>query len=108
MKIAQMLPDDDTTVVEIGAGTGAVTRATLERLPASAQLFAIENKRSFMEDLYSIDDNRCLAIQEDAFLVSACLTYLCRRPPDAIITGIPLSTVAADVRTKYVRHLRNA
>src|SRR3974377_801362 len=39
------------TIVELGAGTGAVTRAILERLPRTALLFAVDNNQSFVDHL---------------------------------------------------------
>src|SRR3974377_115511 len=39
------------TVVELGAGTGAVTREILGRLPRTGRLFAVDNNPRFVEHL---------------------------------------------------------
>ena len=86
------------TVVELGPGTGGTTAAFLQAMSAKAQLLAVELDPVFHQHL-------CSAIQDPRFLLElgsaerlADLLAARRMPaPEAIISGIPFSTMPPDV-----------
>ncbi len=81
-------------VVELGPGTGGTTRAFLRAMPSSAHLLAIELNDQFAARLRtSIRDPR-LSIQQGSAEFIADFLAAHRLPaPDAVISGIPFSTM---------------
>ncbi len=73
-------------VVELGAGTGPVTREILRRLPESASLTCFEINREFCRCLESIDDPRLRVVNDDA---AKCERYVDRA--DCVVSGLPLT-----------------
>lgn len=86
------------TVVELGPGTGGTTAAFLQAMPAQAQLLAIELEPQFHQHL-------CRVIHDPRFLLELgsaerLADFLAARrlpAPDAIISGIPFSTLPPEV-----------
>jgi phosphatidylethanolamine/phosphatidyl-N-methylethanolamine N-methyltransferase len=81
-------------VVELGPGTGGTTRAFLRALPAGAQLLAIELNQDFAARLRtSIRDPRFRLAQGSAEGIAGFLAEHRLPAPDAIVSGIPFSTM---------------
>ena len=84
------------SVVELGPGTGGTTAAFLRAMPANAQLLAIELDPDFHQLLRNtlVDPRFNLELGSAEHLAD----YLAERwmpAPDAIISGIPFSTMPA-------------
>jgi phospholipid N-methyltransferase len=85
-------------VVELGPGTGGTTRALLAQMEEPARLLAIELEPRFHAHLSRSFRDRRLALELgsaerlEEFLVSRRLPA-----PEAIVSGIPFSTMPADV-----------
>lgn len=85
-------------VVELGPGTGGTTRAFLRALPASAHLLAIELSPTFHARICAgIRDPRLIAQLGSAEQIEAFLEARRLPAPDAVISGIPFSTMPTDV-----------
>jgi phosphatidylethanolamine/phosphatidyl-N-methylethanolamine N-methyltransferase len=97
------------TVVELGPGTGGTSAAFLRVMPAQAQLLAIELDGDFHQHL-------CRAIRDPRFLLALgsaeqLADFLAERrlpAPDAIISGIPFSTMPAEVAQKIAAAVAGA
>lgn len=86
------------TVVELGPGTGGTSAAFLRAMPAQAQLLAIELDRHFHQHLSgAIGDPRFLLALGSAEHLADFLAERRMAAPDAIISGIPFSTMPAEV-----------
>jgi phosphatidylethanolamine/phosphatidyl-N-methylethanolamine N-methyltransferase len=86
------------TVVELGPGTGGTTAAFLQAMPASSQLLAIELDRDFHQHLgASIPDPRFALELGSAERIGEFLAARRMPAPDAIVSGIPFSTMPPDV-----------
>jgi phosphatidylethanolamine/phosphatidyl-N-methylethanolamine N-methyltransferase len=80
-------------VVELGGGTGGITRSLLQAIGAHSRLLVIERTAKFVETLQRIDDDRLEVVHGCA---SSIATELKRRgypAADAVISGIPFSTM---------------
>lgn len=90
------------TVIELGAGTGGTTRAILRGLPQNGRLLVIEINARFCRRLRQIRDTRLIVHRGSAQeLQDAIATY--RLPaPDAIISGIPFSTMSPDTGNRIL------
>ena len=86
------------TVVELGPGTGGTTRAFLRALPARAHLLAIELSPVFHARISSaIGDPRFVAQLGSAEQIAEFLAARRLPAPDAVISGIPFSTMPGAV-----------
>ena len=83
-------------VVELGPGTGGTTRAILREMPQHARLLSIEINPHFHAMLSSIKDDRIIAHLGSACELREILNAYHLAPPNAIISGIPFSTMSRD------------
>lgn len=88
---------DAKVVVELGPGTGGMTRALLAAMPKDARLIAFERTSEFVRRLSTIDDDRLEVIEGCASTVAAALRERGLSGADAIVSGIPFSTLPADL-----------
>jgi phosphatidylethanolamine/phosphatidyl-N-methylethanolamine N-methyltransferase len=92
------------SVVELGPGTGGTTAAFLRALPAKAQLLAIELDRDFHRHLRtSVNDPRFLLELASAEDLQDLLALRRLPPPDAIVSGIPFSTMPPEVSRRIAQ-----
>ncbi len=97
------------TVVELGPGTGAVTRALLARLPAEARLLAVETNADFVAALRrTIRDPRLTVVHGSAADLRAHLRAHGLGRVDAAISGIPFSTMPEALRGAVLDAVRDA
>jgi len=88
---------DARVVVELGPGTGGTTRALLQALPAQARLLAIESNPHFCARLRRrIADPRLVVQEGSAVDLKAHLARWGVLTADAVISGIPFSTLPID------------
>lgn len=92
--VLKRLPPGTLSVVEYGAGTGAITRPLLERLPSDGKLISFELSTEFKKNLSQITDAR-LNVRYGAVLdLLPQATVDFPNGADAIISGIPFSLIA--------------
>ena len=87
-------------VVELGPGTGAVTRAILHRLPADARLLAVEIDAAMARRLEdTLPDPRLRVIHGSAADLPAILAAEgVFAPVDAVISGLGMSLLLPEIR----------
>ena len=94
------------TVVELGPGTGGTTRALLKAMGPAAVLLAIELDTDFFDGLQrSIGDPRLLLEQGSAERLGDLLEEHGLPQPDAIVSGIPFSTMPAPVSRNIAKSI---
>ncbi|MFI5443708.1 class I SAM-dependent methyltransferase [Polaromonas sp. UC242_47] len=85
------------TVVELGPGTGGTTAAFLRAMPPAAQLLAIELDAHFYQHLrITLQDPRFTLELGSAEQLEDLLAASGVPMPDAIVSGIPFSTMAPE------------
>ena len=86
-------------VVELGPGTGVVTRELLKRLPADGRLLAIELSQAFAAQLPAwIGDPRLTVIQGSAESVDEHLRSHGVERADAVVSSLPFASMPASRR----------
>ena len=80
-------------VVELGPGTGGVTRAVLAALPPGARLLAVEINSEFARLLQGQRDPRLIVHSGSAVELAAILRQHGLARPDVVLSGIPFSTI---------------
>lgn len=90
------------TIVELGTGTGGITRAILEAMPRDARLLGIEINACFQELLTGCRDSRLIPHAGSAEHLREILGQHRLPAPDAIISGIPFSTMDRGLGTRIL------
>lgn len=89
-------------VVELGPGTGGTTRAILEAMPADGRLLTIELDPQFSALLEDIGDPRLVSHIGSAAELGEILEQHGLPAPDAVISGIPFSTMPRSIAETIV------
>ena len=97
------------TVVELGPGTGGTTAAFLRAMAPTARLLAIELDREFHEHLCrSLTDPRLILELGNAERLADFLAAHRLPAPDAIVSGIPFSTMPPQVSDRIAAAIAQA
>lgn len=92
------------SAVELGPGIGGTTAALLHALPPSGRLLAIELDAHFHAHLArKLHDPRLALALDSAERVAELLSAHEMPPPDAIVSGIPFSTMPPEVSDRIAR-----
>lgn len=81
-------------VVELGPGTGGVTRAILRAMPPHAKLLSIEINSRFHALVSSIEDDRLITHRGSACELKEIISNYDLDAPNAVVSGIPFSTMS--------------
>lgn len=82
------------TVIELGPGTGGTTRAILRAIGPDSRLLAIELSGHLHALVSRIQDPRLIAHRGNAQQLREIIAAHALGAPDAVISGIPFSTMA--------------
>ena len=104
---AAHLPDAQV-VVELGAGTGGTTLSMLAALGPGGRLIAIERTADFVPVLEAIEDERFDVVHGCASSIVEQLTSRGIEGADAVISGIPFSTMPAGLCEEIAGAIRDA
>lgn len=94
-------------IVELGPGTGGTTRALLAAMPGDAKLLTIELDARFAELLEEIDDPRLISHTGSAAELGEILDLYKLPAPEAIVSGIPFSTMPREIGGRVLDAVRD-
>ncbi|MSU45474.1 MAG: hypothetical protein EXS47_02500 [Candidatus Zambryskibacteria bacterium] len=77
-------------IVELGAGSGIMTRELLKRMNKEAKLIVFETNKDFYKDLKKVNDKRMVVYNQSALNLEK---YFNIETVDYIISGVPLSNL---------------
>jgi phospholipid N-methyltransferase len=108
--VAKLIPPtNDLVVVELGSGTGVITKEILKKLSASSKLLAFENNRGLAEFLrQNIKDPRLIVVRKSAAEINQHLAFLGFEKADYIISGLPLGTFKQSDRAHILSSAKDA
>jgi len=107
--MAQIDWDRARVLVEFGPGVGTITREALKRMRHDAVLVVIELNEDFVQYLSSsIRDPRLRVVHGSAAHVRRILSEQGLAPADYIISSLPYSLLAEEMRREIVEESRNA
>jgi phospholipid N-methyltransferase len=90
-------------IVEYGPGVGSITAEILQRMRPDALLIAIETNSDFVKFLRrAFPDRRLRVMEGSAESVDEILRQHGHEHVDYIISGIPFSTIPADLRERIL------
>ena len=101
-------PASARLVVELGAGTGGVTRSLLREMDANAQLLAIERNADFVKKLKQIQDSRLDIVHGCASSLGEEMKRRGLPSADAVISGIPFSTLSGAIAAATIHAIYGA
>ncbi len=90
-------------VVELGAGTGGITRAILRAMPQHAKLLSIEVNPHFHTLLKDIEDDRLILHLGSAYELKEIISLYDLGAPNVVISGIPFSTMNPGTGTQILK-----
>ena len=99
---------DARTLVELGPGTGGTTRALLRAAAAHAKLLAIEINPRFARLLRRTPDPRLVVHEGSASEIKLALAQHGLPAADAILSGIPFSTMSRSLGLEILRSVHDA
>src|SRR3990167_4357838 len=79
------------TILELGAGSGVITRELLKKMSKGSKLVVFETNKDFFRDLKKIEDERIIVYNQSALRLQE---YLNKQVVDYIISGIPLAMLS--------------
>jgi phospholipid N-methyltransferase len=92
-------------IVEYGPGVGVITAEILRRMRSDAVLIAIELNPDFVTHLRSaLPDERLKVVEGSAEAVGEILQRFGHERANYIISGIPFSTIPAEIRERILRN----
>lgn len=96
-------------LVEYGPGTGTFTRRILERMRPDAKLIAFEVDPDFCSFLRkTISDPRFHLFEESAANVHSVLKRFEPSQADAVVSGIPFTTIPPELRIQIIQSTHSA
>jgi phosphatidylethanolamine/phosphatidyl-N-methylethanolamine N-methyltransferase len=95
-------------VVELGPGTGGTTRALLDALPGDARLLVIELNPRFAALLRELRDPRLIVHESSAEHLAQVRAQHGLGLADAVISGIPFSTIPPAVARAIMAAIRSS
>lgn len=99
---------DARTIVELGPGTGGTTRAVLRAMSPQAKLLSIEINPRFAHLLRRMPDPRLTVHEGSASEIMQALAQHRLPPADAILSGIPFSTMSRPLGLEILRSVHDA
>src|SRR5262245_54469801 len=95
-------------LVELGPGTGGTTRALLNALPAEGRLLAVELEPRFAAILREMNEPRLIVHEGSAEHLLETLRAHGLGAPDAVISGIPFSTMETPLGRRIAKSIHEA
>ncbi|TAK03342.1 methyltransferase domain-containing protein [Patescibacteria group bacterium] len=101
-RVADAIPAGTKSVLELGAGDGALTRELLKRLPSDGRVYAVEVKPEFARALEAIGDPRLVVFEGDALDVRADAARHGVTSFDAVVSSLPFALFAEGARDRII------
>ena len=95
-------------IVELGAGTGPITKEMLAMMRPDAKLIVFEINSSFINALKQISDSRLIIMNDSAANMIPRLGEQGITKADYVISTLPLAQIKARAKTKILKAIFNA
>ncbi|WP_018629074.1 class I SAM-dependent methyltransferase [Niabella aurantiaca] len=91
-------------IVELGAGTGSITRHLLGQMKTGSRLTAFEINRQLFYKLSSLQQPQLVPVNDD---VCRLQQYVCNASVDYVISGLPLANLALQTKEHILGAVRS-
>ena len=89
-------------IVELGGGTGVITKEILRRMDKTAKLFVFETNPNFAKALSNLKDERLTVLEESAINAVERLGSLGVKQVDYVISTLPLAIMDEETNEKIL------
>ncbi len=105
-KISRLVPKETQTIIELGAGNGAVSKSLLQHLNQDAKLSCYEINPEFIKLLkQNIDDPRLTILERSALEIS---NDFAAESVDAIVSCLPLALFKDSMKQELMAAIEQA
>lgn len=94
-----------TKIIELGAGTGALTHSLLAGLSPKAKVVAFETHPTFAEALERLSDSRLSVLRTDA---ASMVDVFGVGEADVVLSGLPIALFSAVDRARLLKEISRA
>lgn len=94
-------------IIELGPGTGCVTRSILERMHADCILICFEVNSDFIGQLEALQDSRLRVVNACASSIRTILNELDIEEVDHVVSSLPLSLIDDEVVKHILESVRS-
>lgn len=94
-------------IIELGPGTGCVTRSILERMHADCILICFEVNSKFIGQLVALQDSRLRVVNACASSIRTILDELDIEEVDHVVSSLPLSLIDDEVVKRIFESVRS-
>ena len=90
------------TILELGAGTGVITRQLLEKMNSESILICFETNQKFCQELEKMKNEKMTLINESAETMQTHIKQLKIEQVDYIVSSVPLMTIPQEITNKIL------
>ena len=94
-------------IIELGPGTGCVTRSILERMRADCFLICFEVNSDFIGELEALQDSRLRVVNSCASSIRTILDDLDIEEVDHIVSSLPLALIEDEIVKRILESVRS-
>ena len=94
--------EEKLTILELGPGSGVITKKLLEKMSSDSQLICFETNKKFYEELKKINDNKMILINQSAEKMKQYLDKYEIEKVDYIVSSVPLLSLPKEVTNKIL------
>ena len=90
------------TILELGPGSGVITKKLLEKMSYDSQLICFETNKTFYQELKKINDNKMVLINKSAEKMKLHLDEFEIEKVDYIVSSVPLVSLSKETTNKIL------
>tara|TARA_B100000686_G_C16565947_1_gene850280 strand:+ start:215 stop:778 length:564 start_codon:yes stop_codon:yes gene_type:complete len=94
--------EKNITILELGSGTGVITKQLLEKMNSNSRLICFETNQKFCQELEKIKNQKMTLINESAETMKAHIEQLKIEQVDYIVSSVPLMTIPQEITNKIL------
>ena len=90
------------TILELGSGSGVITKKLLGKISCDSQLICFETNKKFYQELKKINDKKMILINESAEKMKSYLDEFEIEKVDYIVSSVPLVSLPKETTNKIL------
>ena len=90
------------TILELGSGTGVITKQLLEKINSESTLICFETNQKFCQELEKMKSEKMTLINESAETMQTYIKQLKIEQVDYIVSSVPLMTIPQEITNKIL------
>ena len=89
-------------ILELGSGSGVITKKLLENMSCDSQLICFETNKKFYQELKKINNEKMILINESAEMMESYLNEFDIDNVDYIVSSVPLVSLPKEITNKIL------